>query len=163
MSTTKPKVDTRAAQPTVGIRVQVPMSAFKEVILQLLGEVLAWLGQKGIAPAGAPFMRFHTLGTEYDIEIGAPVAQPLPAEGRVIASEIPAGRYASLIYTGRDDGYAGNKVLIDWAAEQGLGFDQWELATGDAFRARYESFLTNPNDEPDPTRWETEVAIRLAD
>jgi effector-binding domain-containing protein len=163
MSTTKPKIDTRAARHTVGIRVQVPMSAFKDVIPQLLGEVLGWLGQKKIAPSGAPFMRFHTISTEYDIEIGAPVAEALAAEGRVIASEIPAGRYAWLVYTGRDDGYAGNKVLIDWAAEQGLGFDCWDTATGDAFRARYESFLTNPNDQPDPTRWETEVAIRLAD
>lgn len=165
MSTTKPKIDTRAAQHTVGIRVQVPMSAFDDVIPQLLNEVLGWLGQKGIAPTGAPLMRFHVINMEHDmdIEIGVPVAQSLATEGRLIASEIPAGRYAWLIYTGRDNGYAGNKVLIDWAVEQGLYFDRWEVATGDAFRARYESFLTDPNDESDHTRWETEVAIRLAD
>ena len=34
---------------------------------------------------------------------------------------------------------------------------------GDAFGARLESFLTNPDEEPDRAKWETEVAIRLAD
>ena len=33
----------------------------------------------------------------------------------------------------------------------------------DGFGARYESYLTDPADEPDMAKWETEVAIRLAD
>jgi hypothetical protein len=33
---------------------------------------------------------------------------------------------------------------------------------GDGFGARYEAYLTNPNDEPDQAKWETKVAIKLA-
>jgi hypothetical protein len=33
---------------------------------------------------------------------------------------------------------------------------------GDAFGARFESFLSNPDEEPDRTKWETEVAIMVA-
>jgi hypothetical protein len=29
--------------------------------------------------------------------------------------------------------------------------------------ARYESYLTNPQEQPDPAKWETEVAIKVAD
>jgi len=42
-------------------------------------------------------------------------------------------------------------------------WDRWETKDGDAFGSRLESFLTRPDEEPDQGKWETEVAIRLAD
>jgi hypothetical protein len=62
-----------------------------------------------------------------------------------------------------DQGIAGNYELLKWGAQQGLVWDKAETEEGDAFGARYESFLTDPADEPDTAKWETEVAIRLAD
>jgi hypothetical protein len=44
-----------------------------------------------------------------------------------------------------------------------LVWDSWAESSGDAFGSRIETFLTDPQDEPDMTKWETEVAIRLAD
>jgi hypothetical protein len=58
---TEPKLEDRNAQPYVGIRTQVPMKEFKRVVPQLLGEIFAWLEKQGVAPAGAPFMRFHVI------------------------------------------------------------------------------------------------------
>ena len=49
---TEPKLEDRPEQPTMGIRTQVPMKAFKKVIPQLLAEVFAWTEQQGIAPVG---------------------------------------------------------------------------------------------------------------
>jgi hypothetical protein len=40
---------------------------------------------------------------------------------------------------------------------------RWADPHGDAFGSRYESYLTDPGEEPDPARWQTEVAIRLAE
>ena len=37
------------------------------------------------------------------------------------------------------------------------------MKKGDAFGSRVEFFITDPDDEPDPKKWETQVAIRLAD
>lgn len=34
---------------------------------------------------------------------------------------------------------------------------------GDRWGARIETYFTDPTVEPDPSRWTTEVAIRLAD
>ena len=76
---------------------------------------------------------------------------------------LPAGRYASLVYTGLLNGLHGNQVLLDWVKENGLTLDRWAVENGDAFRSRYESYLTDPEDEPDQTEWETEVAIKVAE
>lgn len=77
---------------------------------------------------------------------------------------LPGGRYACLTHTGDYGGLvSANAALQDWAAAQGLAFDQHATGRGDAFGGRIESYLTDPAEEPDPSRWETEVAYRLAD
>ena len=166
MKTTQPKIDERAEQPYMGIRTQVSIEQMGDgLVPQLLGETFGWLAEHGIEPAGPPLMRFHVINMEglMDIELGVPVAQTAAGNGRVEPNTLPAGRYASLVYTGVQNGIAGNKVLIDWAKAQGLEWDRHDAPNGDAFASRYESFLTGPEDHPDPAEWDSEVAIKLAD
>lgn len=166
MKITEPKLDHRAERPYMGIRVQVPMIEMeKGVIPELLGEVMAWLETQGVAPAGSPFIRYHVINMAgmMDIEMGWPVHRALPGNGRIRAGVLPPGRYVSLVYTGILNGIKGNKALLDWVKENGLTLDRWDVENGDAFRSRYESYLTDPKDEPDQTEWETEVAIKVAD
>jgi effector-binding domain-containing protein len=162
---TQPKLEDRNEQHYAGIRTEVPMEQLPNVIPQLLGEVFAWLGKQGITPAGAPFIRYHVIDmkAKLDIELGVPVAATLPGDGHISAGVLPAGRYASLIYTGVMNGIEGNRALLDWAKAKGITWDRWDTDKGDAFRSRIESYLTDPNVEPDPAKWETEVAIKLAD
>jgi effector-binding domain-containing protein len=163
---TEPKIDEREELHYMGIRTQVTMGEMGSgIIPQLLNEIIAWLGKQGTEPQGAPFMRYHVINmaAKLDIELGFPVAEAMEGNGRVQMAVLPAGRYASLIYTGIQNGMAGNKVLIDWAKTNGVQWDRWDDENGDAFRSRYETYLTNPDDEPDPAKWETEVAIKLAD
>jgi effector-binding domain-containing protein len=136
------------------------------IIPQLLDEVVGWLGQQGTQPSGAPFIRYHVIdmADKLDIEMGWPVATALTGNGRVRAGVIPAGRYASLVYTGPYDGLMeANRVLIEWAKAKGIAWDRWDDPNGDAFRSRIETYFTDPAEEPDPQKWETEVAIKLAD
>ena len=166
MKTTTPKVDERQNVPYMGIRTQARLEELGSgLVPRLHGEVMDYLQQQGAAPNGAPFMRFHVINMadKMDIELGWPVAQALPSNGRVKAGVLPAGRYASLIYTGIMNGVPANKALLDWGAEQGLVWDTYASDQGDGFGSRFESFLTDPADEPDISKWETEVAIRLAD
>ena len=162
---TEPKVEDRSEQPYVAIRTQATMQTLGTVIPQGIGEVAAWLGKQGAAPSGAPFIRYLVIDMEalLDIEVGWPVATALPGDGRVTAGVLPAGRYAALIYTGIDNGIEGNWALLKWGAQQGLVWDSWKAEKGDGWGARFESFLTNPDEKPDRAKWETEVAIRLAD
>ncbi len=162
---TEPKIEDRTEQHYVAIRTQATMQELDTVIPQGLGEVFAWLEKQGVAPAGAPFTRYLVIDMEalLDIEVGVPVATALSGDDRISAGVLPAGRYASLVYTGIDIGIKANWALLKWGAEKGLVWDTWKTEKGNAFGARFESFLTNPDEEPDRAKWETEVAIRLAD
>jgi effector-binding domain-containing protein len=96
-----------------------------------------------------------------DISYCIPVRKALPDDGAVKADELPGGRYASLIFSG--GGISANRTLIEWVRAQGLKFDRWDTEEGDNFRGRYESYLTDPKVEPRKSRWEIEVAIKLAE
>lgn len=165
MKITEPKVEARDAQHYVGIRSQVPMSELPNVIPQHIDEVMGWLEQQGAAPDGPPLIRYHVIdmANKLDITIGWPVANPLSSSVRIIADVLPAGRYASLVFTGVENGIKGNGALLEWAAAQGLELDRWDDEMGDAFAGRVEYMLDGPEDDPDPANWDTEVAIKLAD
>jgi GyrI-like small molecule binding protein len=162
---TEPKLEDRPAQPYVARRTQIPMQELGTVIPQLHSEVYAWLQGQGIPPAGPPFIRYRVIDMpgRLDIELGVPIAEAVCGEDPILADLLPAGRYATLIYTDVRRGVEGNAALLDWGERQGLMWDRWTTEDGDAFGARLESFLTEPGDEPDFTKWEQEVAIRVAD
>lgn len=159
----KPKIDTRPEQVYMGIRTIAPFKGMSKVVDRISKDLNTWVNEQGIEPAGPPFLRFHVIdmrGT-MDITFGVPVRKALPDNGQVKADVIPAGRYASLIYSG--GGISANRALIEWVRAQGLDFDRWDTEQGDNFRSRYETYLTDPKIEPRKSKWKIEVAIKLAD
>jgi effector-binding domain-containing protein len=163
---TEPKLDNRFEQPYAGIRVQAAIQELPTVIPQMTDEVFAWLKEQGIAPAGAPFVRYHciNMAEKLDITMGVPVAAKIAGDGRVVGDVLPGGRYATVLYTGHYSGLMeANRVLVDWAKDSGIEWDAWDDPNGHAFKGRYESYITDPGEEPDSSKWETEVAIKMAD
>jgi hypothetical protein len=159
----KPKIDNRPERLYVGIRTLAPFKGMSKVVTRISKELDQWLKAEGVETSGPPFLRFHVIdmrGT-MDITFGVPVPRPILVDGAVTAGVLPAGRYASLVYSG--GGIAGNRALIEWVRGQGLAFDRWDTEQGDNFRSRYETYLTDPKIEPRKTRWQVEVAIKLAD
>lgn len=169
MITVGPRIEERAERPYVAIRTRVTLPEFGPAIPRLHQEVFGWLRNKGVAPAGPPFIRYLVIdmAKELDVELGVPVATPMSGDDRVSAGVLPAGRYAALVYKGDPSDGKGlmeaNGTLLAWGEEQGLAWDSWAADTGEAFGARLEWSLTDPAVEPDMSKWETEVAIRLAD
>jgi effector-binding domain-containing protein len=160
------KLEDRKEQHYVGIRTMAALPELPTVIPDSTREVYGWLGRAGVPPAGMSFIRYHVINmeTKLDITLGVPVAKALAGDDRIVSDVLPAGRYATLIYTGDYSGLMGaNKVLIDWAQEQGLAWDNWPVENGDAFKSRYESYIRDPGNEPDPAKWVTEVSIKLKD
>ena len=104
-----------------------------------------------------------------EVTIAFPIASAVTgeeriiADGRIISDAMPAGRYASLVFTGVENGVPGNAVLIDWAKAQGLRWDSWDVPNGESFAGRVEHMIDGPDDDPNPSNWRTEVAIKLAD
>ncbi len=153
----------RDAIPTLGIRIVTPFAGMFAQVDKLRRELKKWLKAHDIEPAGPAFLRYHTIDMEgdMDIEYGVCLAQPLTGDERVVAGELPAGRYVGLVYQG--SGLRGNKALIEYIRANDLPQDSWDTAEGEAFHCRTERYLTDPAIEPRKTRWQIEVSIRLRD
>lgn len=163
---TEPKLEDRDAQHYVGIRSQVTMQELPMAMDQL-GEVFRWLKSKGGAPIGAPFIRYLVINMEakLEIDVAVPVASAMTGEGHMIADVLPAGRYVTLLYAGDYSNLVEVVAeLLAWSERKGLVWDKWPVhPRGEGWRARIEIYLTNPAEEPDPEKWQTELAFRLAD
>ncbi len=166
----EPVIVDRDAQPYVAIRRIVTMQTIGE-IADKIPVVLAWLGHRGILPAGPPFLRYNVIdmARELEIEAGVPVS-PAVAGGQtegcdqVLTAALPPGRYAAATYTGDYSGLIDAvRRLLDWAAARGLRWDMTDTAAGQRWGCRLEVYRTYPAAEPDPARWETELVFRLAD
>jgi effector-binding domain-containing protein len=159
----KPKIDKRPKLTYMGIRTIAPFKGMSKEIVKLVDELNAWVNENKVQTAGPPFLRFHVIDMRgfMDISYCVPVKKVRPDNGKVKADFIPAGKYASLIYSG--GGISGNRALIEWVRAQGLDFDRWDTTQGDNFRGRYETYLTDPKVEPRKSKWKIEVAIKLAE
>jgi effector-binding domain-containing protein len=160
-----PEVTARAEQPYVAVRAEVTMQQLA-ALGQRLGEVFGWLAAHDLAPTGAPFFRYNVIDMERQLEVeaGVPVAAAVAGDDQVVAGVLPAGRYVTAIHLGHPDGLVGAVAgLLDWAAGQGLQWDMKQTTDGERWGSRLEIYLTDPSDEPDMSKWETQLAFRLAD
>lgn len=161
---TEPEITQRAAQPYVGIRAWVAMAAIGSVA-DRIPEIFGWLGPRGIAPAGPPFFRYHIVNMEgqLEVEAGVPVASAVQDDGDVRAGTLPAGRFAVMTHTGAPETLvAATAELLDWAEAHGLAWDVTRTEAGVKWGCRVEFYLTNPAEQPDASRWQTQLAFRLA-
>ncbi|XEC96713.1 GyrI-like domain-containing protein [Paenibacillus tarimensis] len=101
----EPKVEYREEKPCVYIPIRVPMKEWNKTTV-LIGEVLAWIGRKGLESGGAPFYRYREIGDmekAFSLEVGAPVTQPVEGDGKVLGGTIPSGKYVTLMHNGHPD------------------------------------------------------------
>ena len=159
----KPKIEKRPKQTYMGIRTISPFKGMSKEIDRLADELDGWVEENKVKTTGLPFLRYHVIDMRgfMDISYCVPVRRALPDNGNIKADVMPAGRYASLVYSG--GGISGNRALIEWVRAQGMDFDRWDTDEGDNFRGRCETFLTDPKVEPRKSKWQIEVAIKLAD
>jgi hypothetical protein len=163
---TEPKLEQRAAQPYVGIRSSVTMANIGTVLPPLIGQVFAWLGERHAAPAGPPFFRYRVtdMPGRLEVDVGVPVAAALAGDGKVIADSLPAGQYATAIYTGSPAHLVeANGALQAWGSRNGIKWRESQLGSGTAWASRLEFHLTDPATEPDPDKWRTEIAYLTED
>jgi effector-binding domain-containing protein len=160
-----PKIVERPDQPYLGITKNVTTQTIGAVLPPLVGEVFGWLDARGVRPAAAPFFRYHVIDMEreMEVEVGVPVAAPVTGDDRVRAGVLPAGRYAVVHHLGRYEGlYDATARLLRWGDEHGLKWDMTQTGSSERWGARIEFYDTDPQEEPDPDRWLTELVFRLA-
>ena len=162
----EPEITQRAEQPYAGISAWVTIDALGSVA-DRIPEIFGWLGAHGIAPAGPPFFRYYVIDMERQllVEAGVPVVSPLPGDdGDVRGGTLPAGRFAVMTHTGAPQTLMGaTAALLDWADARELAWDVSQTDAGEKWGCRLESYLTDPAEQPDTSKWQTELAFRLAD
>jgi effector-binding domain-containing protein len=159
-----PEIVTRAEQPYAAIRARVTMAELGGLGTRL-GEVFGWLGAHGLAPAGAPFFRYNVIdmAAELEVEAGVPVASVSEGDDHVRTGILPAGQYATVTHVGHPGELTEvTRELLEWAAGQGLEWDMAPGDTGERWGCRLEIYLTDPDEEPDMTKWTTQLMFRLA-
>jgi effector-binding domain-containing protein len=160
----EPRIVERAAQPYVAVRRRVTMP-FDDIVPQVLEALFGAMKAQGIEPDGPVIFKHNFINMpELEMDFGVPVATPATVRDGLVSGTLPAGRYAELTALGHYDGLIeANGALIDWARDSGLAFDVRETHEGDYFTARMEIYLNDPNEEPDPDKWETVISIKLRD
>lgn len=156
----EPRIETRPAQPYVAIPIQATLAEWGQVNA-LLGEVLGWLGQRNIPIGGPPVYRYKVIGDtekKYDLEVGWIVSDAVEGDGRVISSEIPAGKYVSMTHVGHPDKlFDVSERMESWASNKGIELATRQDGDREIWDGRFQLFMTDPAVEPNPEKWAVEV------
>ena len=164
MKIAEPIIAEYAARPYVALRREVKIP-FGSVATKTMRQLAKAIKAQGIQNTGAAIFKYNIVKMpELEIEFGIITAGPVQVAGELVSGELPAGRYAQLTYLGSYNHLIkANAALIDWARSNGHAFDVREVADGDHFASRVEFYINGPDDEPDPDKLETIVAIKLKD
>ena len=126
------------------------------------GEANAFLVGKELTPSGPAFIRYLTtdMDKKLDIEVGFPVASIVDGNDRITTGVFPEGQYAVFVYFGHYDNLvAVTGEFLAWAEKNKI---TWQTTKKDGveWRAgRIEWYPTDPDTEPDPQKWQTELAF----
>lgn len=139
-----------AAQITAVVRGEMPVAELGDWLADTYRAVQGHLERIGMNPIGPPFARFTFLGGVVAVEAGFPVAGEIAGNGRVEPSTLPRGLAAVTTHVGRYEGLsAAFDAVHGWLNEHGY------MTAG----PHWEVYYDDPNAEPDPGRWRTDVVV----
>lgn len=125
---------------TLSVRYRTPAADLATSMGPAYGEIAAYMGKNGIPFAGPPFAMYYNMDMDdLDVEIGFPVGQAWPGEGRVKPGTLPGGKMASATHLGP---YATIEKtyneLTAFVGKKGLATESF----------MYEEYLNPPEDTP---------------
>ncbi len=164
---TGPKIERRKKQHYVAIRMAVPIP-FGKYLQPAWDEVYDWMKSKEIKPSGPAIIRYLTtdMSKELDIDVGFTVDKVVKGDRRIIGDFLPAGRFATLVYTGPYRGkgiFKATVALLEWAKENKVKWDTTKNKGVEWWNGRAEFYFSDPAVEKDPTKFRAELAFLVAD
>jgi AraC family transcriptional regulator len=141
------------AQHVLTIRERTTTRGMGAAMRGLYPVIATYLEKRGVQPAGPSFAVFHAYGEEeVDFEAGYPVAEAVEGEGRIGASELPAGRAAVATHVGPYEPIGLVHEALDAFVHE---------RAGDHPGPPREVYWSGPADEPDSSKWRTDVVYPL--
>lgn len=130
-------------------RGKASMQTIMETFQTHMPEVYKYVTENGGESAGPLYGRYHAFSPEeMDLEIGLYVKEPIKGNGTVEPVEIPGGEMASYDHMGPYE-----QLPQSWShTMQWLKDSEYE-----AVGAPAEIYWTDPGQEPDQSKWRTEI------
>ena len=143
-------------QHIAAIRLSAAMDQVGEVMGQAFPKLYQAVTEAGAVPAGPPLTRYFSYGGPIiEFECAIPVAERLAGAGDdddVKPGEIGGGEAAVGMHVGPYD-----TIGATWEAIGSWVEEQSRVPSDPA----WESYLTDPSEEPNPAKWMTEVCMPL--
>jgi effector-binding domain-containing protein len=138
----------RKETPTLTVRYRTPVSELPNTMGAVYGEIAAYMGKSGIPFAGPPFIVYYNMDMyDLDVEVGFPLAKAAAGEGRIAASRLREGFFATAKHTGPyttlEETY---NALTAFIKEKGVQTETF----------MFEEYLNSPEDTP-PENLETVI------
>ncbi|MGH3663810.1 MAG: GyrI-like domain-containing protein [Micromonosporaceae bacterium] len=135
-------------QPVAVIKGRLPVEQASQWLPLAYREIFDHVRRQGVAIVGPPYARYLMGPEQPEMEAGAPVARPVRDAGRVRSSLLPAGPAAVTVHVGPYEGLReAVRAVSLWVREHGA----------EPAGAHWEVYYSDPEQEPDPNRWRTEV------
>ena len=160
---TEPKLERRKKQNYVAIRMVVPIPLGK-YLQPAWDEVYDWLKSKDRQPSGPAIIRYLTtdMSKKLDIDVGFTGDKAVKGDDRITADFLPAGKYATLLYTGSYKGkgiFKATVALLDWAKANKIKWNTSKKKGVEWWNGRTEFYFSDPATEKDPKKFQTELAF----
>ena len=140
---------TQSEIATIGIRSQVPREQMASFFSESYAKLFHEIGPGGATVVGPPYGRFRGMPSEpVDVEAGIPVAEAATRHGDILAGTLPAVEAVEAIHVGSYDTLETTYgEVVQWMTDHNLvpARESWEF------------YLTDPNVEPDTSKWLTKI------
>ncbi len=160
------QIEERPEVPYVGIPITVDLAHMGDANA-LIPQIYAWLADHDLEPAGGPLYRYTSIGTKdepMDLSVNVPVKEPVEASQGLVAGSLPAGRYAVGNHQGSPDEIADVHAAIqEWARKNDVTLASHTQRGREYWEARAETYLTDPREEPDMSKWQNEIVYLIAE
>lgn len=133
---------------------------------EAIPRIYQWLGEHRVAPLGGPLYVYRHIGEPGDaveLTVAVSIAGPVTPDDGLVLGSLPAGTYVVGRHVGAPDAIPGaHDEVKAWAAANGHRLDVVRDGSGELWTGHAEHFLTDPSDEPDPSKWVTDLLFKAA-
>ncbi|MCD6366970.1 MAG: GyrI-like domain-containing protein [Bacteroidales bacterium] len=142
------------AKPALSVEINTDMSHISEEMSKAYGQIMEYIKTNGLEVVGAPFSFYQKWNppTEVVFVAGVPVNKTAKGNDVIKPYETPSGKMLKVVHFG----------AYDQTAYIYNGYDEYAAKNGLETRGGpWEEYITDPTQEPDTTKWQTNIYFQI--